>query len=72
VCCVGLFMIMAIIQKHVLCTCVCSHGFLSASHFGDFISGEWKECVSSVVLLIVKRRFPTEAFQSISCYFKSV
>jgi hypothetical protein len=44
----GLFMLMAVIQKPLLCTCICSCGVRSASHFGDFISGEWKERVSYV------------------------
>lgn len=44
----GLFTLMAIIQKPSLCACICSLGVRSASHFGDFISGEWKERVNSV------------------------
>lgn len=43
-----LFMLMAVIQKPSLCACICSLGVRSASHFGDLINGEWKECVSSV------------------------
>jgi len=44
----GLFMLMAVIQKPSLCACICSLEVRSASHFGDFISGEWKERVNSV------------------------
>lgn len=44
----GLFMLMAVIQKPSQCACICSLGVRSASHFGDFISGEWKERVSYV------------------------
>jgi hypothetical protein len=34
------FVLMAVIQKPSRCTCICSLGVRSASHFGDFISGE--------------------------------
>jgi hypothetical protein len=33
-CYAGVFMLMTVIQKPLLCACICSHGVRSASHFG--------------------------------------